>query len=199
MLAGFLRQRYHPAKKELFVLGKDSVFCQVFVPGIGAAKWMHGHHYEICFPRMGQLQSLADMMQGVVVPHQAERIPRADCDRLVRDHLLELDPKLVDLDMGLGPPSPLIDAFGNREDQEEYQGEGDTANGGNLFGDQVDRRNGKKKGRYDTQSKRDFSVLQRKVDRYFPFARRLVFEAQDQYSQPLECERPDDSESVGFP
>ena len=71
MLACFLCQRHHPTKKELFVLGKDPVFCQVFVARIGAAKWMHSHHYEICFSGMCQLQSFTDMIQGVVVPHQA--------------------------------------------------------------------------------------------------------------------------------
>src|SRR4029077_1567612 len=96
-----------------------------------------------------------EVLEGVVVTHDAQRASRADVDRLGRNVVLGLQTKLIHLDVCLGAALPLVDALGDDEDNEEHEREGDTADGRDLFGDQVDTGDRKQDHGDHTQPNRD--------------------------------------------
>ena len=79
------------------------------------------------FPVCVKLQGFADVVEGVVVAHQAKRAAWAYLNCLVCHYVLHLQPKLIHFDVFSVAAFALVDALGNQEEDEEDEREGHAA------------------------------------------------------------------------
>ena len=138
MLARLLGERRDATEQQLLVVGEEVLLADVLVARVGPLHDLHGQDDQIAFARVRQLQRLPHVTERVVVARQAEGAAGPHLDRLVRDELLRLQPKLIHFDVRCAPALALVDALGGEEDGEEDEREGDAADGRHLFCDEVD-------------------------------------------------------------
>ena len=78
MLACLFSKRHNLAKQELLIAGKQALFIDVPIAGQRPPDNVYGHHYQISSAGMSVFQSLAQVLEAIVIPNQAKDISRTD-------------------------------------------------------------------------------------------------------------------------
>ena len=90
----------------------------------------------------------------------------------------------------------MIDALGDRKDNEKHNRECNPRNSRHFLGDQIDAGDGKQQHCDYEQPDRDLFAAQIYIEWDFPLAMRFVLEAQHQHRHGVEGKRPDDPKGV---
>ena len=197
-LARLFGQGHHAAEEELLVAREDRALGEALVAGIGPLGHPHRHHDQVPLSRVGELEGLLQMLQGVVVADEADGVAGADPHRLGGDGLLSLQSELVGLHVGRRPAPPHVDLLGGEEKAKEDEGEAQAADGGDLLGDEVHGSEQEEYERDGAQAERQLRGAEGDVERHLPLPRTPVLEAQHEHRQRLEGEGPDDAEGIGL-
>ena len=109
MFAGFLSKCHNSAEKQLLIVCEDVFLTKVPVTHIRAAMKVDGHHDQILLPRMCEFQSLANMVQRVVVANQTKCVAGTDAYGFKVYRLFQMSLKLIQFHMsGTAAPSPIV-------------------------------------------------------------------------------------------
>src|SRR5208283_4899750 len=90
------------------------------------------------------------------------------------------------------------DFFGNRENGEKYNGEGNSGDSGDLLGEQVYQRNTEKHEGNEAQSYGDFAPRNVQIQGDPVFAHARLFEPQHQNGKAFHDETPNHAEGISL-
>ena len=82
-LACLFRKRDHVSEQQLLEAREKMMFMNALVPGVGSFGDLYGHHDQVFFARVRQLQSSADVIECVVVANETERVSGPNAEALV--------------------------------------------------------------------------------------------------------------------
>src|SRR5713101_6493161 len=192
----FFRKRER-LRKELLLDAAEELFGFEFVFARGrAAQQAHVKHDDIAATGFDAIEHIAQVIEGVNAADGHEDVAGPRADGLGRQFAFHLKMKLFHLYLSGAAAGMVFEFFRNREDDEEYDGEGNAGDGRVFLREEVYHSDAEQRQSDQSEAERDFDAKNRKVQRHAVLAIARMRVAQDEHRQALHCEAPDHSKSI---